>query len=230
MHASLLPPQHLGPSRARCRRAPAPHPIRADPRQRTSSTNPPRTAISHARRPPPPPPARPGPRPGLGHRALRSPVSHAVSRSGPDRGSRPAGSSASPGSGDPGGRSGAHRVGVELEWLAVRLDRPRAARSAFDASAGRRGEPRAPARGEPDHLRARRPGRAQLPRRAGLGGLRRPVPRRRHRAHRGPAAAGVALVAVGLEPGGARERVVRNARYDAMEVVLRRATAPPGGR
>jgi hypothetical protein len=39
MHASLLPPQHLGPSRARCRRAPAPHPSartpHSEPAQRT---------------------------------------------------------------------------------------------------------------------------------------------------------------------------------------------------
>ena len=69
---------------------------------------------------------------------------------------------------------------------------------------------------QPADVRARRPGRAQLPTASRLRGRLRD-PRRRRALTEGLANAGVGLVGLGLLPGSPRPRALHSPRYDAME-------------
>jgi glutamate--cysteine ligase len=111
--------------------------------------------------------------------------------------------------------SGRCQVGVELEWLTVRTDdpgRPADSRRVRDAASALGPLPGG------SRITYEPGGQIELSSPA-LPGLGACDALRRDLAVLAPAlaAAGVALVAVGLEPGTPRERVISNPRYDAME-------------
>ncbi|HSO95993.1 MAG TPA: ergothioneine biosynthesis glutamate--cysteine ligase EgtA [Acidimicrobiia bacterium] len=111
--------------------------------------------------------------------------------------------------------NGTHRVGVELEWLAGRLDDP-SRPVPFDALQA------ATASLEPlsggSRISFEPGGQVELSSPA-LDGLAACTSIGRDTATLRAALepAGIGLTAVGLDPSGERDRVVRNARYDAME-------------
>lgn len=109
----------------------------------------------------------------------------------------------------------AHRVGVELEWLAVRLDDP-SRPVPFDALQAATASLEPLAGGS--RITFEPGGQVELSSPA-LEGLAACTSLGRDAATVRAALepAGIGLAAVGLDPGGGRERVVRNARYDAME-------------
>jgi glutamate--cysteine ligase len=120
----------------------------------------------------------------------------------------------------PAGAGSTPRVGVELEWLPVDAEDP--ARPAPHESVGEVIAALGPLPGS-SRITFEPGGQLELssPAVPGLGAcdvLCRDV----GVVTEALAAAGVTLVAVGLEPGEPRERVVHNARYDAMEVFFDR--------
>ena len=112
--------------------------------------------------------------------------------------------------------NGAHRVGVELEWLAVPLDDSRGA-VRFDALQAT-AESLQPLSGG-SRITFEPGGQVELSSPA-LEGLAccTAVSEDATTLRTALEAAGMALTGIGLAPGGARERVVRTPRYDAMEV------------
>jgi glutamate--cysteine ligase len=111
--------------------------------------------------------------------------------------------------------NGEHRVGIELEWLAVRLDDPgcsvpfdslQAAAASLDPLSGG------------SRISFEPGGQVELSSPA-LGGLAACTTLSRDATTLRTAleSVGVGLAAIGLDPGGERERVVHTPRYDAME-------------
>jgi glutamate--cysteine ligase len=111
--------------------------------------------------------------------------------------------------------NGAGRIGIELEWLAVRIDDPERP-AAFD-TVRHAVEALGPLPGA-STVSFEPGGQVELSSPA-LPGLDACEPLRRDSVALGRALAdaGVALLAVGLAPGPARDRVLRTPRYDAME-------------
>lgn len=108
-----------------------------------------------------------------------------------------------------------HRVGVELEWLAVRLDDPARPVSLDSVQAAVAAVEPLPGR---SRVTFEPGGQVELssPALEGLGACRT-LSRDATVLSGALETVGVGLIAVGLEPGGHRDRLVRSPRYDAME-------------
>jgi glutamate--cysteine ligase len=108
-----------------------------------------------------------------------------------------------------------HRVGIELEWLAVRLDDPchSAPFDSLQAAAASLGSLAGGSR-----ISFEPGGQVELssPALEGLAACAT-ISRDATTLRTALEAVGVGLLAIGLQPGGDRDRVVRTPRYDAME-------------